>query len=190
MEMDTSEAHSRKNRGLRESHPGAVSTGDSPKARLAQNPKNSAEKPGNPFSHSGLGIFVVWWRDTTQGLLPLPPGVVWTSLLGQGWDGTSQEPPGLPWEEKGKWAGGRLGFGCVTLCPSKLFHGWDKMSLDTTPARHRGTRSHQRAVVVDTGPWSGHPCPGTLCLDTPQPLHGLLFPCGIWPSGAGPGGMG
>lgn len=32
--------------------------------------------------------------------------------------------------------------------------------------------------------------PGMLFLDTPQPRHGLLYPCGIWPSGAGLGGMG
>lgn len=60
------------------------------------------------------------------------------------------------------------------LCPSKLCHGWDEMDLDVTPAGHRGTKSHQRAVVEDTGnPWKGHPCPGMLCLDTLRPWTAL-----------------
>lgn len=190
MEMDTSEAHSRKNRGLIESHPGAVSTGDNPKAGLAQNPENSTEKNRESFfprrtrdvrgvmegHHTGSAPASTW------GCVDVPAGP------GVGWD-----IPGAAWTSvggEGEMGGREVGLWMCHLCPSEFFHGWDKMSLDMTPARHRGTRSHQRAVVVDTGPWSGHPCPGTLCLDTPQPLHGLLFPCGIWPSGAGPGGMG
>lgn len=47
-----------KKHDLGESHPGAIRTGDNPKAWLAQNPEQSGEKPGNPFSHARLGMLI------------------------------------------------------------------------------------------------------------------------------------
>lgn len=68
------------------------------------------------------------------------------------------------------------------LFPSKLCHGWDKMHLEVTPAGRRGTKSHWRAVVEDTGsPWNGHPCPGMLCLDTLRPWAALsMWDVALW----------
>lgn len=89
-----------------------------------------------------------------------------------GWD-----IPGASWafmEENQELGRSEAELGLCQLCPSELCHGWDKTDLEMALAGHRGTRSHQGAVVGDTGsPWDGHPCPG------------MLLPCGMWPSGAG-----
>lgn len=67
--MDTSEEHSQKC-GLGGSHPGDVSTGDSPKAWLAQNPTDSTEKTGNAFSRARLGVLLCWDGGTPHRICP------------------------------------------------------------------------------------------------------------------------
>lgn len=169
-----------KKSGLGESHPGAFSTGDNPKAWLAQNPEENVEKTRNPFSHAPFRMLVQWDGGSapasTWGSVGVPAGP------GLGWD-----IPGAAWAFME--GGGEMGRGEVVLwvchpCPSELWHGWDKMGLDTTPGRTE--RDKEPPESCGGGHWPlewpslpGHPTD-----------HGMLFPCGIWPSGAGLGGMG
>lgn len=110
--------------------------------------------------HTGSAVASTW------GCVDVPAGPE------VGWD-----IPGAPWTfMEREWEMGRreVELWMCHLCPSKLCHGWDEMDLDVTPAGHRGTKSHQRAVVEDTGSlWNGHPCPGMLCLDTLRPWTAL-----------------
>lgn len=105
-EMDTSEEHSQKC-GIDESHPGAVSTGDNPKTRMAQNPKDSLEKTRNSFSHARLGMLLHCDEGhptrsapaSTWGCVDVPagpevgwdiPGASWIFIEGEGELGRSK----------------------------------------------------------------------------------------------------